>query len=250
MPKFLALITISIKMIDLKKHILTILFCVLITQVHAQSSLFNREPLTINHSVIDTVEVNLNGKVMDMLWINDTIQVRIKNKIIKVDSTEIYKMRRALRDSTYCNTQEKINNVIKFARIAAQNCYSYAIEKYFDNSTVFNQSLFNSLTHLSKKSAEKILANYFTEIDRFLTNPKHNLKQAITDDVLLAFLDKYGSAMHFVYYNNGIFYSKNGGLKPIEFQSLKKFLKTSYWDTEEIVIYKIDEDKLKSIITK
>ncbi len=228
------------------KPFLGYLVCALISNLYGQSNL----PLTINHAVIDTIETRSSSELVNMLWLNDTVQVRIKNKIIKIDSAEIRKMRIALKDSSYGRTQKQIDNIIAFAKIGAQNCYSYAIEKYFENNKIFNQHLFNSFTHLKQDSAEKIIANYFTEVDRFSTSPKRNFKRSIPDDTLLAFTDKYDNAIHFVFYTGGVFHTKNGGLEPKTFQSLKKFLKTSYWDTEEIIFYKINAETVKQILVE
>ncbi|UMB59453.1 hypothetical protein MHL31_10220 [Lutibacter sp. A80] len=126
-----------------------------------------------------------------------------------------------------------------------QNCFSYALEKYFENSETFRQNVFNKTTIIDGVSIEKILKNSFIEITEFTTKPRRNLKNPIPNDVILAFVDDLGSTIHTAYYRDEIFYTKNGGFAPDTFKSLNEFIKKTYWYTKKIIVYRIDEDKIK-----
>ncbi|UZR98435.1 hypothetical protein [Chondrinema litorale] len=229
-----------------KKKFATALLYFLFSQAYCQSNLPSTSPIVINASILDTIEIKLNSTVMHMQWLNDTIEVCIQNKNLKMDTTVTRALRESFNDSTILTSQEDIDDFLLSMKTGAQNCYSYALEKYFDNNEAINQNIFGKSTHIGRKTGDKILANYFKEIHQLSTSPKRNLKATIPNDALLAFINKSGWAIHYVYYRDDIFYSKNGSFKPIEFQSLKKFLKKHYWDTEKIIFYKIDEEKIKS----
>ncbi len=233
-------------MINLKKLIFTSLFFFVYIQVYCQTDSLPHSPIIINVVVLDTIETKVNSTVMRMLWLNDTIKVGIQNEKIKIDAANIAKYRKAFKDSTLWRTQQDIDKLTLSIKTGAQNCYTYALERYFDKNGTFNQDLFGKYSSIDRRSAEKILNNYFKKIAEIPTRPKRNLKNTIPSDVLLAFVNKSGWAIHLVYFHEGIFYSKNGVFKPIEFQSLKKFLNQRYWDTKKIVIYKIDNQKVKS----
>lgn len=230
-------------MIRLKKIIITSLLSFLCIQVYCQKKLQSTLPIVIKSTIIDTVETTLNSTLVNILWLNDTIRVRVQNKDLKIDPNLI----RALqRSDSMAVTEKDIDRILLGLKTGGQNCYSYALQNYFDNSKTFSQDVFGKSTEIDQKSAKKILDNYFKEIVEFSVSPTRNLKQAIPNNTLLAFMNKHDWAIHFVYYRDNIFYSKNGGLKPMEFQSLRKFLKKSYQDTHKIIVYKIDENKVKS----
>ncbi len=237
-------------MTKLKKNIITSLFYLVFVSAYCQSDSTSINPISINSIVVDTIETKLNSTVMHMLWLNDTITVSFQNKNIKIDSIHIERYRRAFKDSTLWRTQQDIDNLILSIKTGGQNCYTYALEKYFHNNETFDQSLFGKHSTIDRESAEKILNNYFKKIGEISTKPTKNLKKAIPNDVLLAFVNNNDWVIHFVYFQNDTFYSKNGAHKPIEFQSLKKFLKKHYWDTKKIIFYKINDVKIKDTYAK
>ncbi len=229
----------------LKNFVVILLFCLISKISFGQSNTQNSSSFNIGYSVYKTIKAKPYSDVKLILWLRDTITVGIQHKEIKFDSTYVDRYRRAFKDSTLYRTKEDIDEFIRFTKIGAQNCYSYAFEKYFENNSTFDQKLFGSSTSIDRTSAEKILNNYFTVKEEFLTKPSKNLKKVIPNDVLLAFINNKDWSIHLVYYKDETFYSKNGYFKPIEFQSLKKFLKKNYWDTKKIRIYKIDDVKVR-----
>ncbi|MGC6431366.1 MAG: hypothetical protein ACON5F_10030 [Jejuia sp.] len=234
--------------IRLKNFIVPLLFCLVANSLFGQSNAQNDTPIKIGYRVYETVKSKPNSDVKRVFWLQDTITVGIQHETIKIDSTYINRYRRAFKDSTLYRTQEDIDKFIRFVKTSGQNCYSYAFEKYFENNSDFNQNLFGNSTSIDRISAEKILKNYFIATDEFLTKPAKNLKRIIPNNVLLAFVNNKDWSIHLVYYNDKTFYSKNGAFKPIQFQSLKKFLKKRYWDTVKIRIYKINDVKVRDVI--
>ncbi|MCL6218459.1 hypothetical protein [Zunongwangia pacifica] len=234
----------------MKRTITTLLFYFAFVTIYSQTNSISLNPITIKSIVVDTIKTKLNSNLTRVLWLNDTITVNIQNKNIKIDTTYLEKLRKSLKDSTLYRTQQDIDDLIQITKTGGQNCYTYALEKYFLNNETFDQYLFGKRSSIDRESAEKILNNYFKKIGEISTKPSKNLKQAIPNDVLLAFVNQSDWVIHFVYFQNDIFYSKNGIFKPIEFQSLKKFLKKHYGDTKKIVFYKIDEVKIKDTCAK
>jgi hypothetical protein len=234
----------------MKKTLGSLLFYFYLINLYGQTDSIPSIPIIINYTVLDTIEINLNSIKSEILWLNDTIKVTFQNEQIKIDTSLNYKLRKDLKDSTLMRTKEEVDDLIRLLKIGGQNCYSYALEKYFCYNEVFNQNIFSKSTRIDRESLEKILNNYFINIDEFSTRPKRNLKKTISNDVIIAFVNKSNWTIHLIYYCDDIFYTKNGVFKPNEFQSLKKFLKKHYWDTKKIIIYKIDEDKVKSICAK
>lgn len=233
-------------MIALKRMIAVSLFQLLYLQAICQTLAINPSSVDIKSIVMDTVEIQSFATVVQVLWLQDTLSVRIRNEPLKMESAALSNYKKAFRDTTW-GTQEEIDLVLAAIKRGAQNCYSYALEKYFENNDVFSQSLFETSSLLYRESAEKILSHYFTEITEFSTSSRLHGEPSIPDQTLLAFFNKSGMASHFVYYQAGVFYSKNGTFEPIEFQSLKKFLKKHYWDTQKIVAYRLNDDQVKRI---
>lgn len=225
---------------NLKIIILYALLCI-VMQGYTQTNSI------IETKVLDTLETKLNSHIIQMLWLKDTIQIDVQKEQIQVDPSLIKSLRKSAKDSTLYSSKEEIDELLGVLRRGAQNCYSYALESYFEHNEAFDQIVFGKSTHIGLESAEKILDNYFQQIGLVNTKPRRNLNEPLPNDVLLSFINKNGRAIHYAYYHNGVFYSKNGSFAPTEFQSLKKFLKKSYWDTQQILLYKIDEEKVKNI---
>lgn len=230
-------------MIPLKKSIYILFFVIPLTHLFSQKSSHSFSPIHITSTTLDTTKVNANSIWLDLLWLNDTIRVRIQNDHLILEPDLIKALRKT--DSEALRKQEDMDKFLLARKIGAQNCYSYALEKYFENEDAFSQSTFRKSTTLDRKSAEKILNNNFKEIAQLSVNRKKSLKTIIPNKVLLAFINKSGWAIHFVYFHNNTFYSKNGALKPVEFKYLNKFLRKHYVDTQRIILYKLDEDKVK-----
>jgi len=225
----------------LNKLICTSLLSFIAVQSYAQ--LKSSKPIAINSEIIDTVKTQLNSTLMRMIWWNDTINVKVQHKDLKMDTALISFLRKDAKDPSLYTKQEDINEFLNAMKIGAQNCYSYALQRYFDESKTYSQNTFNELSDIDRKSAEKILSKHFKKVKEISTHSKQSLNSEIPNKAVLAFINASDWAVHFVYHADGVFYSKNGAFAPIEFQSLKKFLKKHYWDTEKIEVYQIDKKK-------
>lgn len=201
-------------------------------------SLFEKK---IKGRVIDTLEINENNIVVRTLWLDDTLRVKIQNQKLKYD---FEKMSKALKNKTLITTEEGRKLFIQNMKTWGQNCFSYALEKYFTNNGLANQDVFNKRTTIGMETIHQVIDGYFKEILTFSTHPKRNLKTKIPNDVLLAFLNPSDLIIHTVYYYNGIFYTKNGGFKASKFNSLKKFLKENYLDTKTIKVFRLNKTKI------
>ena len=231
-------------MISLKKSIAFLLLVFPLSKTYCQENLHSSSPISIQEITLDTVKVNLNSIVVNKLWLSDTIRVRVQNDHLVLDPDLVKALR--MTDSTALTKHEDIDKFFQLRKVGAQNCYSYALEKYFQYNDSFSQTTFGKSTDLDRKSAEKILNNNFEEITELSVSRKRNLKN-IPDRTLLAFINDNGWAIHFVYYHDDIFYSKNGAHKPMEFKSLRKFLKNHYQDTRKVIAYKVDENKVNQV---
>ncbi|MFA8433382.1 MAG: hypothetical protein ACEPOZ_02595 [Marinifilaceae bacterium] len=195
----------------------------------------------IKGRVIDTLEINENDMVVHIKWLDDTLRVKIQNQKLHFD---FEKMIKASRGKSSLETEKGRQLFVQDMKTWGQNCFSYALERYFANNGFCSQRVFNKRTTIGLETIHQVIANYFEEVIAFSTTPKRNLKTKLPDNVLLAFLNSSDLIIHAVYYSNGIFYTKNGGFKASEFVNLKKFLKENYWDTKTIKVFKLNKAKV------
>lgn len=221
---------------------LSIYLIIIIFVLLFQSTLYaqySNNKMLLKHKILDTLKATSTSVSLKVLWLKDTLEVRSSLGIdIAIDSIvgNIIKNR---KDPEYKPSEKKIVNMKKFIATSFQNCYSYALERYFRDNARFRQELFCNTVWL-QNGMEKILNNSFRRVTRFKTKPRRLMMRFIPDKVILAFRDKNGSLLHTLYHNQGIFYSKNGALKAKEYRDIKQILRGSYRDTEVIEIYKLD----------
>ncbi len=231
---------------NFKKICSTSLLYFLLLPALAQTNFSSPSSIAIKSTILDTLETKLNSVEVNLLWLNDTIKVRYRNKELKIDPDIIKVLRQT--DSTALTTKKEIDKYLLGMKIGGQNCYSYALQQYFEHHKKFSQNTFGASTKIGQKSAKKILNNYFNKIAELSVSQNDNFKHPIPNNSILAFVSDYDWAIHFVFRHDKLFYSKNGAFKPITFKSLRKFLKSHYTDTKKILVYTIDEDKVKSSI--
>lgn len=224
-------------MVFFRNLIITILLNFIFIEVYCQTDLSINYPVNIKSTPLDTIKLTDKIMVVNVLWLNDTIRLSVSKENERSDTSSSKKINRKgyFASRGFILTDKSI----------MQNCFSYALEKYFENSKTYRQSIFRETTSIDGVSIEKILNNSFIKITEFTTKPRKNLKTNIPNSVILAFVNDLGSIIHTVYYRDKIFYTKNGGFEANTFESLNKFLKKTYWDTKKIIVYRINEDKIK-----
>jgi hypothetical protein len=195
----------------------------------------------IKGQIIDTLEINDNKIMVRALWMADTLKITMQDQAPTFDFEAINK---TIGDKHAIRTEKARQTYIKIMKFSGQNCYAYALEKYFSCNDLSEQTIFNKRTWIDGKAIHQVVDNCFEEILSFPTQPKRNLKMKLPDNVLLTFINKSDWIIHAMYYSKGIFYTKNGVLEASEFVNLKKFLKENYWDTKTIKVYQFDKTRL------
>ncbi len=216
------------------------------------NSYAQNEKITIKTPILDTIEKGRNHVVKRVLWLNDTLEINQLNSAIVIDTAKqkraVARMDQLAKKSGYShkrtNLSEHLKGLKKLLKDSGQNCYCYALEKCFENNC-YQQSIFNSATLISAATLNKVLNGCFDRREEFTTSPKRNLKRKLPNNVVLVFKNKADWITHAIYYKNNVFYTKNGGNKPSTFQSLKSFLKKHYCDTKKIIVYKLNDNKIK-----
>ncbi|MRT92582.1 hypothetical protein [Ancylomarina sp. 16SWW S1-10-2] len=218
----------------LKNLIITLLLNFIFLEVYCQTDLSTIFPVNIKSTTLDTIKMTDKNMIINVLWLSDTIRLSVSN-----ERTDTSSLKKNNRKGYFAS-----RGFILTERSTMQNCFSYALEKYFENSETYRQNIFRETTTIDRVSIEKILNNSFIKIAEFTTKPRRNLKKNIPNDVILAFVNDIGLTIHAVYYRDEIFYTKNGGFESDTFESLNKFIKKTYWDTQTIKVYQFDKTKL------
>ncbi len=195
----------------------------------------------IKGRIIDTLEVKDNKLKVRVLWMADTLKLTLQDKAPSFDFEAINKK---IGDRHAIRTEKGRQTYMKLMKFSGQNCYAFALEKYFACNGLSEQTIFNKRTWVNGETIHQIVDHCFIEIMSFPTQPKRNLKMKLPDNVLLTFFNKSDWLIHAMYYSEGVFYTKNGVEEPSEFSNLKKFLKETYWDTTTIKVHRFDKSKL------
>lgn len=195
----------------------------------------------IKGRIIDTLETKKDRLIVRALWMADTLIIKLQEKAPSFDFEAINKK---IGDRHAIRTEKGRQTYMKLMKFSGQNCYAYALEKYFACNGLSEQTIFNKRTWIDGKTIRQIVDHCFIEIMSFPTQPKRNLKMKLPDNVLLTFFNKSDWLIHAMYYSEGVFYTKNGIEEPTEFNNLKKFLKETYWDTKTIKVHRFDKSKL------
>ena len=172
----------------------------------SQNLLTNKKDL--DYEIIDTV--NIDGSLRDIrvVWLNDTIVINKRNDDYTIDTSEF-----------------QSQSFIEFMEASAQNCYSYALEKYFDNDSIYSQNLFNRNVTIVGPVIHTIIDNHFQLVHEFSVKETKKFMKHVPDNSIIGFLDKEGRIMHMVYFNGGVFFTKNGLFPATEFTNIRKLLK-------------------------
>ncbi len=202
-----------------------------------QNSINNFQSLYQISKLGDTLEVDVNQADIQLLWLNDTLEVvRYFGKPYKYD---LEKVRKIKNDPSYLPSKERIEKSYKMFAFNSQNCHSYSLEKYFKNIGVKTDNIFDYKSFLEGKSFEKIINNTFKKINEFPATKRKYFKQNIPNGTLIVFINNRKLSEHSFFFNNGIFYTKNGMFKPLKYKKMKDILNI-YIYTELIQFYKLD----------
>lgn len=194
---------------------------------------------------MDTVKTKLNHYHIKALWLDDTVEIRKLSEPVKYD---LQNMRKAFKDSTFKPTKEVRQKSIILTKQGAQNCFSYALERYFTFHNLKPESIFNENTFLGRESGELIIDKSFTlTFEAFTKRKRKAFKKPDRDGVLVIFRNQYDWIIHAFYYEKDIFYSKNG-IRPIKEYHKMKNIFNRYFDTTLVQFYELDSERLNEFL--
>ena len=103
-----------------------------------------------------------------------------------------------------------------------QTCVFYALEAIFKNSNINPDPIINRNTNFIDISELNKFVDYFFRLDTSYTFRWKEIKDVkYPNNSLLVIKDAYDRFIHAVYYNDGLFYSKNGVAIPVVYSSIK-----------------------------
>lgn len=198
------------------------------------------------YSSVDTLPSKYRYySILRVNWMDSIIEID-KTDRIKYDLEEARKFR---RDSIYIPTPSDTLTMNEMRTIGAQNCHSYALEKYF-NSIQVDNSLFTKWTSLKEnRYMNSILTTTFVKTSSFDTKRKKCKECSFDKGSLIVFRNKWNTPIHTVYFDGQYFHSKYGALRAKAESSVDHILK-KYWDSTKIEEYRLDNEKIMSRINK
>jgi hypothetical protein len=176
------------------------------------------------------------------------------DSVIEIDKTDRIKYdleeaRKFRRDSIYIPTPSDTLTMNEMRTIGAQNCHSYALEKYF-NSIQVDNTLFTRWTSLKEnKYMNSILMTTFVKTKSFDTKRKKCKECSFDKGSLIVFRNKWNTPIHTVYFDGQYFHSKYGALRAKAESNVDPILK-KYWDSTKIEEYRLDDKIIMSLINK
>ena len=160
-------------------------------------------------TIIDTLDKDGKEPILRAKWLDTIIDLRIpispKQQKIAIDKF------RALYEKS-----GKTMDTLSFKSVqmvGAQNCHSYALERYLANQNIKDNLLFTPTTILFNWEMAKVLEVAFKRIQRFGAKELQKNQASLPHKTLLVFWDKNDMPIHTVFYDHG-FHSKNGVFMP------------------------------------
>ncbi len=195
---------------------------------------------------VDTIETKNKYNVTIRLdWMDSIIELNYTTRI-KYDLEEARKFR---RDSTYLPSASDTITMNKMRTTGAQNCHSYALDKFF-SSIQFENLVFTKWTSLKEnKYMSSILATSFIKTKSFDAKRKKCKECSFDKGSLIVFRNKWDTPIHTVYFDGQLFHSKYGALPAKEEKTVDEILKI-YWDSMKIEEYQLDNEKLTDFINR
>jgi len=195
---------------------------------------------------VDTVQTKYKyNPTLRINWMDSIIELDYTTRI-KYDLEEIRKFR---RDSTYVPSTADTINMNKMRTTGAQNCHSYALDKFFSSIQIDN-SLFTKWTSLKEnKYMNSILATSFIKTNSFETKRKKCKECSFDKGSIVVFRNKWDTPIHTVYFDGQFFQSKYGAL-PAKAEDNVDLILKKYWDSTKIEEYKLDDKKITDFINR
>ncbi len=200
-------------------------------------------------TILDTVRIIKPYVTFNIKWLNDTIQIQKWAYPLDIDS-ELDKFRKATKfKNWFPNEKEKKEMIIK-KKIGAHNCYSNALKHFFEFNNLDFNFVFNDSTSVrNMEGFEKIINSSFLLLKEFSTKSKKEIKKfKIQNGSLIVFRNKNGNAIHAIFYNNNIFYSKNGKFEETKYIKINDIFKR-YFDTTVIQIYELNKKAILNYLS-
>lgn len=219
-------------------------YVMILLVIHVNSSYSREIPYEKNEfplgAIIDTVEIKKFTMNLKCLWGKDTIIVRKYFEPLVADTNYF---RLLHNDKYYIPTSDDLREHYDFLELAAQNCHSYALEVFFSANNLSGVEIFNKHTSVQSESFNKILNTSFALIQEFRVVNRKRLrpKEDIKNRSVLVFFNHYDMISHSVYYEDGVFITKNGMAKPSTTRKIDELLKF-YWDTKYIQVFAWKEE--------
>lgn len=195
---------------------------------------------------VDTVQTKYKyNPTLRINWMDSIIELDYTTRI-KYDLDEARKFR---RDSTYIPSTSDTINMNKLRTTGAQNCHSYALDKFF-SSTQIDNLLFTKWTSLKEnRYMNSILATSFMKTKSFEVKKKKCAECSFDKGTLVVFRNKWDSPIHTVYFDGQFFHSKYGAW-PAKAEEKVDFILKKYWDSTKIEEYKLDNKKITDFINR
>lgn len=115
-----------------------------------------------------------------------------------------------------------------------QTCIFYALDALFRSNRINPDPIITRNTTFEHVEELKAFFNHFLTITNIYQCRYKELKdKTFPENSILALLDDYGNIIHAVFYQNGLFHTKNGMSAPIVLSTIKPVLETyGRWDTK------------------
>jgi len=228
------------------KLILGIIFILTFQPATAQETGMDVKSIRLLYFPVDTVQTKYKYNVIVKVnWMDSLIELNYTTRI-KYDLEEARKFR---RDSTYIPSIADTIRMNKARTIGAQNCHSYALDRFFSNIHLDNL-LFTKWTSLKENEyMNSILTTSFTKTKSFETKRKKCKECSFEKGSLIVFRNKWNIPIHTVYFDGQFFHSKYGALPAKAEDNVDLILKI-YWDSTIVEEYQLDNKKIADFIDR
>lgn len=231
----------------MKKIILGTIFILTLQQATSQKSgTDNIKSIQQLYFTVDTTKTKYKYNV--------TVRINWMDSIIEIDNTtrikyDLEEARKFRRDSTYIPSIADTINMNKMRTTGAQNCHSYALDKFF-KSIQLDNLLFTEWTSLKEnRYMNSILTTTFTKTKSYEVKRKKCKECSFDSGSIIVFRNKWDTPIHTVYFDGQYFHSKYGAW-PAKAEDNVDLILKRYWDSTKIEEYRLDNKKITDFINK